>query len=274
VRKKCLFIAFAFLLALTVAIPAYAGSPSIELDGNKLTLDTPPIIDNGRTLVPMRAIFEALGAGVEWDGATSTVTASVGDTEIQLVIGGKAFKNGTAVNLDVPAKLYEGRTMVPLRFVSESLGAKVDWDSSTQTIIITSSSNKGATQPTNEQTDTSSEDTNEPASTENTPFEKYLAGMEKRFMPDKAKGVSRTYQFIINKGHPGKYYVTIKDSQCTTGKGEVSGPTITITVGEQLWLDIAGGKVNGTMAYFTGKFEVDGNPQYVKDLSKYFAELK
>ena len=281
-RKKCLIIIFTFLMALTLAVPAYASSPNITLDGNELTLDTPHIIDNGRTLVPMRAIFEALGAGVNWDGATNTVTASVGDTEIQLVIGGKAFKNGASVDLDVPAKLYEGRTMVPLRFVSEALGASVDWDGSTQTVIITSPSKADIPQPAQDPeepaeppseppADTGTGNTNEPASTGDTPFEQYLAGLEKRFVPEKAEGVSRTYQFVINKGHPGKYYVTIKDGLCTTGEGEVDSSTITITVGEQLWLDIAGGKVDGTVAYFTGKFEVDGNPSYVEDLSKFFA---
>lgn len=93
-------------------------------------------LKNGRTLVPLRAIFEALGAEVFWNGETQTVTAKKGDTEIQLVIGGEAYKNGQLIPLDVPAKSFNGRTLVPLRFVSEALGCQTGWNSETQTITI------------------------------------------------------------------------------------------------------------------------------------------
>jgi hypothetical protein len=96
----------------------------------------PPVIEQGRTLVPLRAIFEALGADVKWDGSTQTVIAIKAGKEIKLIIGGQAYKNGQPVTLDVPAKIVDGRTMVPLRFVSEALGTSVRWEDATQTVSI------------------------------------------------------------------------------------------------------------------------------------------
>ncbi|KUK40485.1 MAG: Copper amine oxidase domain protein, partial [Clostridia bacterium 62_21] len=124
------------LFLLVCAMPASA-APRVLLDGQPLSFDVPPTIEQGRVLVPMRAIFQALGAELEWDGATQTVTATRGRTTVILTIGSKTvFKNGSPVVLDVPAKIINGRTVVPLRFVSEALGAGVDWDAATQTVTI------------------------------------------------------------------------------------------------------------------------------------------
>ena len=125
---------FAFLLAFT--LPAVA-APNVVLDGQQLVFEVPPTVENGRTLVPLRAIFEALGANVSWDGATQTVTATKSDINIKLQIGAPvAYRNNQAVSLEVPGKIIENRTMVPLRFVSEGLGATVKWDGQTQTISL------------------------------------------------------------------------------------------------------------------------------------------
>ena len=106
-----------------------------------------------------------------------------------------------------------------------------------------------------------------------TPFSLYLESLEARFVPEKAEGVSTTYQFIINEGNEGNYYAIIKNGEIATGEGTADSPTITITVGEQLWLDIASGKVDGTLAYFEKKFAVDGDPMLIKELQEYFAPL-
>lgn len=96
-----------------------------------------PLIQNGRTLVPLRSIFEAMGATVVWDNATQTVTSSRGGTTVKLTIGKNTmYKNGTAVTLDVPATLISGRTMVPVRAVAEAFNAKVGWVSSAQIVTI------------------------------------------------------------------------------------------------------------------------------------------
>jgi hypothetical protein len=117
---------------------AFAASDiKVVINGQSQTYDQPPVVKKGRTLVPLRGIFEALGAEVKWDGDTQTVTAIKGQTEIRLQIGwAMAYKNDKAVMLDVPAQLINGRTMVPVRFIAESLGAEVKWNADTQTVVV------------------------------------------------------------------------------------------------------------------------------------------
>jgi hypothetical protein len=109
----------------------------VELNGRPLALSVAPIQVANRTMVPMRSIFEALGAWVQWNESTRTVTATRDATTVQLTIGERAAQvNGQTIALDVPAMIYRGSTMVPLRFVSESLGADVRWSGATQTVSI------------------------------------------------------------------------------------------------------------------------------------------
>ena len=109
----------------------------ITINGEHITFDQPPIIYNDRTLVPLRAIFEALGAEVTWDGDTQTVTAKKGGTTIKLTIGEYEFyKNGSAIPLDVPGMILNDRTLVPVRAVSEAFNCTVDWDGDTRTVYI------------------------------------------------------------------------------------------------------------------------------------------
>ena len=116
---------------------AQANEIKVTLNGKALSFDVPPQIIDGRTLVPLRVIFEALGATVDWNGNTQTVTAVKGNTNISLRIGGNMLtKNGVNIALDVPAQIINGRTLVPARAVAESFGAKVDWDSGSRTVII------------------------------------------------------------------------------------------------------------------------------------------
>ena len=104
-----------------------------------MLFDQLPIIENGRTLVPLRAIFEKIGADVEWNGDTQTVTATKGDISISLTINNTtAYKNGQLITLDVPAKIVSGRTLVPVRFVSDCFGVGVDWNGDIQSVILTS----------------------------------------------------------------------------------------------------------------------------------------
>lgn len=111
-----------------------------------------------------------------------------------------------------------------------------------------------------------------PAAQPKTPFDNYLAGLPSRFNPANAQDVSCVYQFNITGENAGLYWVKIQDGKCTTGRGSVSNPSITINVGEQLWLDIADNKVNGTMAYLTKKFTAQGNTDYLSNMKKYFSK--
>lgn len=88
----------------------------------------------------MRGVFEALGAEVSWDGNTQTVTGVKGNKTVMLKLNSRdALVNGNPCTLDVPATAVNGRVLIPVRFVSESLGAAVEWDQATRTAIITGS---------------------------------------------------------------------------------------------------------------------------------------
>ncbi|WP_422447106.1 copper amine oxidase N-terminal domain-containing protein [Thermoanaerobacterium sp. DL9XJH110] len=109
----------------------------VTLNGEHLQFDVPPILENVRVLVPLRVIFEALGATVNWDGTTGTVIATKKTATIKLIVGDKtAYRNGSSLELDVPAKVVNRRTLVPVRFVSEALGTEVEWDTQNRMVRI------------------------------------------------------------------------------------------------------------------------------------------
>lgn len=127
----CSALSACMLLGSAYAVDLY-------VDHQKLSPDAPPTIVNGRTLVPLRSIFEALNADVQWDAATATASASKADTTVSIQIGSTtAAVNGASQTLDVPAQIIGNRTFVPARFVSEALHADVSWDAVTQTVYIT-----------------------------------------------------------------------------------------------------------------------------------------
>lgn len=128
--------------AVLSSITAFAQTPSVYLNGEEMTFEAAPYISEERTMVPFRAIFEAVDADVMWDEETKTVIAvkSSGEetTSIALQIGSDtAFVNGATVTLDKPAEITSDFTFVPLRFVMESLGADVKWDQDSYSVTIT-----------------------------------------------------------------------------------------------------------------------------------------
>ena len=121
-----------------VTIQMTIGSTKAYVNSKEVTLDQPPIIENSRTLVPFRFIGEALGAEIGWDPVKRTVSYVLGSTNIVLTIGlTTAIVNGVETKLDVAPKILSGRTMVPVRFISEAIGAKVDWNSGMKMVTIT-----------------------------------------------------------------------------------------------------------------------------------------
>ena len=138
--KRIIAILTIFVMLFSLSLVSYAEENPITvlLDGEQLTFDVNPVLENGRTLVPMRVIFEALGAKVDWDQDTWTAIATKDDIKIEISIDStQMLKNGEIVTLDVPAKLIDGRTLVPVRAVSEGLGANVDWNNDLWQVIIT-----------------------------------------------------------------------------------------------------------------------------------------
>lgn len=109
----------------------------VQLNGRYVQFDQPPIHTGTRILVPMRAIFEALQAEVGWDAQKQEVTGTIGQSQVVLTIGQTtAYVNGKPVELDEPSRLMGGRTMVPVRFIAESLKAQVIWRQESNTVVI------------------------------------------------------------------------------------------------------------------------------------------
>lgn len=110
----------------------------VKIDGVMQAYNPKAVIINNRTLVPMRGLFESLGATVSWDAATSTVTATKDEHSVTLTIGSQdANQDGNPIELDVAPLLLQDRTMIPLRFAAESLGVEVSWDAPTKTVNVT-----------------------------------------------------------------------------------------------------------------------------------------
>jgi hypothetical protein len=126
-----------------IVIILQVGQTTFTVNGSPNSLDSPPIIKNGRTLLPIRPIVEALGGTVGWDGNERKVTISIASTTIELWIAKNTARvNGTNTPIDstnskVVPEVINGRTMLPLRFVTENFGCELQWDPNTQTITIT-----------------------------------------------------------------------------------------------------------------------------------------
>jgi hypothetical protein len=147
------FITILFFSLCTLAILSAFGSNhcvfadtvevGISINGTAVEFpDVKPYISDNRTFVPLRSISEQLDASVDWKSDTGTIIITKDDDSIKLVIGNtEVFKNGVSSSMDVAPVIMDGRTMVPLRFVSEQLDAVVNWDASNNSVsIITVSS--------------------------------------------------------------------------------------------------------------------------------------
>ena len=147
-KFKKLISAICALAAAAAVIPSAAaantaeirfrvGDSTLSINGNSVEVETPYVVGKGTTLVPVRVISEAFGAKVNWDKETKTVTIEDSGMQIILQIGNKtAVVNGSETSLAAAPELTNGRTMVPLRFISESLGALVGYDEATREITV------------------------------------------------------------------------------------------------------------------------------------------
>lgn len=159
-KKVNWFISWMVTLSLVMsAFTAAANAETnqnitVELDGKVISFDVEPEIIYGRTMVPLRKIFEEIGALVKWDSDTQTVSARKSSKTITLTINsaemqidkGNTDEEGNAIVettvLDVPPQIVSGRTLVPARAISEAFGLDVEWNNDTQTVIITSDSDE------------------------------------------------------------------------------------------------------------------------------------
>ena len=137
----CTLVALIMLLSSVTAFSADNDVISVVVDGDVLTLDQNPIIENDRVLVPFRAIFEALGCSVSYNSYNDGefVSAWHGTTVLHTKVGTNEINiNGEAVETDAPSKIVNGRTLVPVRAVSEGLGASVEWIESSNMVVVNS----------------------------------------------------------------------------------------------------------------------------------------
>lgn len=145
-KKKFNLFVFTFVCCLSVlCCNVFAAENngteaiSVIIAGERITFDQEPVIINDRTMVPMRKIFETLGADVNWHEENSTVTASKGMIDVRFTIDSSAYSmNGIQFYLDSPPVILNGRTMLPVRAVAECFGCDVNWDSDTSTVTIDS----------------------------------------------------------------------------------------------------------------------------------------
>lgn len=142
-KKITIIIAAIILLCLPIYAQASPKPIEIYINNVKLETDVPPIIFNDRTLVPVRAISEHFGCEVFWDNEQRLVRVVAPSKTIVLKIDDtKVLVDEQEITLDVPAKIVKNRTMVPLRFLGETLGAKVSWDNDLRRVLITKSGAK------------------------------------------------------------------------------------------------------------------------------------
>ncbi len=152
-KEKSMKKLFLFIItsALFLTSTAFAQDDiSLYINGSKINCDVAPQLVNDRTLCPTRAIFDAFGASVEWDGAKKQVSIKKDDSEILLTVGVKtAYVNSQAVSLDCAPTIISDRCMVPIRFISETLGCNVKWDDKTKSVLITYNMNNNDTKNEN-----------------------------------------------------------------------------------------------------------------------------
>ncbi len=137
--RKLICVVFIILLfCSTLSISAFADSNiKLYVNNNEIFCDTPPIIISGRTLVPVRAVFSGFDAEVNWDDSIKRVTVQKDDVNISLDIGSKiAVVNSNEKTLDVEPIIINDRCMIPIRFVSETLGYDVKWNDNERSVYI------------------------------------------------------------------------------------------------------------------------------------------
>lgn len=148
--KKIISLILVVLTIISPAICTIAVNERIDvyleefsgIDGQKINFDIPPQSINNRTMVPIRAIFEAMGATVEWDEASQTAISKKDDITVKMTLNSTIeYINDSAVVMDVAPVIIEGRILAPARYVAEAFGYKVKWDDMTKSVLISKNDN-------------------------------------------------------------------------------------------------------------------------------------
>jgi hypothetical protein len=127
-----------FAYGMPQTIKLTIGNPNMVVNVDNYKLDAAPYIKNSRTMVPVRAVAEGLGAQVNWDDINRVVTITLGNHTIKLTVGSnEAIVDGQTMMLDAPAEIVSSRTFVPVRFITEAFGCTVQWNSKSREVTIT-----------------------------------------------------------------------------------------------------------------------------------------
>ncbi len=142
--KKFISLVSVVILAISSVICVSAADEGIKvyLEGGKVNFDVQPQTINDRTMVPIRAIFEAMGANVTWDDAAQTAISTKDNTTVKMTLNSTTeYINDTAYAMDVAPVIINGRTLAPARYVAEAFGYYVNWDEMTQSVLISNKPN-------------------------------------------------------------------------------------------------------------------------------------
>ncbi|MCD8037273.1 MAG: N-acetylmuramoyl-L-alanine amidase family protein [Clostridiales bacterium] len=227
---------------------------TVLVDGVALTgLDIPAVIIDDRTLVPLRAIFEAMGADVSWDGDSQMITAELNDdTIIMFINNNTGYINGTAFTMDVAPKIINDRTMVPVRAIAEAVGAGVYWDDATRTVSVLSYviGNEGGTSSTD--TSTNNTDTTTTTTTNDSDPQKVtdLSHVDASEIDTEALSNSENEVSVTAVTANGNDSYTIKTS------GKIWQYKYATVLGTKVAVDIYG----GSLAVSTTNISVNDDP--------------
>lgn len=140
--KKIVAIALTILSICVMSVFSVSADNSeitVLVNDKEIVFDVKPQIIDERTMVPVRGVFESLGAIIKWDNGTRTVYSTLGNRKVSIQIDNTTMiVNGKEKTIDVPAKIISDRTLVPVRAIAEALGCNVGWDHATRTVIIKS----------------------------------------------------------------------------------------------------------------------------------------
>ena len=141
--KKIISLLLVVGLVLSSATLTFAkeNEISVYVEGQKVSFDVPPQTINDRTMVPIRAIFEVMGATVNWDNATQTAICTKDNTVVKMTLNSKTeYINDVPYEMDVAPVIVDNRTLAPARYVAEAFGYFVNWDGNTKSVLINKTS--------------------------------------------------------------------------------------------------------------------------------------
>ncbi|HBV97151.1 MAG TPA: hypothetical protein DEF36_08900 [Desulfotomaculum sp.] len=276
-KKMGLILVIIAIVGL-ISIPVYGASATkVNVNGVDLEMKETPVVINGRTLVPLREIFEALNVTPQWDNNTNSVTAKSDTVNMRLTIDSNtALVNNKPVQLEVPGTLVNGRTMVPARFIAETFGGKVEWDDATKTVLINTPSQTGGSKSSQESGTTAAAQ-----QTNNANAYKHLLKYMKQFEGSQFNNVIRVGNLPTYRSELSEVKIVIKEETNSSAKYDPVSDTITLSedparvldedsldMGMLVWHELTHKIENthGDMGVLDNKLYAERNIEYMKHI--------